>query len=366
MKASSPLPSGRPSSASATAARFFFRQLFTRRPLAVFLFLAPLTLLLLGVNPGAFLASVFSLGNFPVLGVTLLPPHLPVSRRKLLLWSSLPPVTVLLLGLGASLASSPNGPVPALIGGFPPPPFIVSAAEAPGRAPAVELAGDLWRLGEPDPQGVLLPDGTRVQPERRSLGGLVVAHNPFTVPPDASLDQAAIQMHRAIEACCDLRLSVAQVRAHLADGSPGSIGSLGVAAAQRRHDGYASLSFFYIALVLATLAWARVVLSFQPSAAGAARSRGVRGSLGKWLAAGLPIAFGLGIASAVVLASVNPSPFFAPRFFLALLLRAWGSQPVIGVALGGLIAFLLGRSLLGRYERLELPLPRAALSGHCS
>jgi hypothetical protein len=321
-------------------------------------------MLLLGINPGAFLTCVFSLGSLPVLGAALMPPHLPVSRRKLQLWTSLPAAAVFLVCFGASLASGPSGPASTLLGGLSPPPFFVSVTDVRGRVPAVALADDLWRLGEPDPEGVLLPDGTRIEPERRSLAGLVVAHNPFTVPPDASLDQAAIQVHRAIEACCDLRLSVAQVRAHLADGNPGSVESLGVAAAQRRRASYAGVSFSYLALVLATLGWARITLSFQPSAARSARRRAVRDSLWKWLVIGLAVAFSLGLVSAVVITSVNQTPFIAPRFFLALLFRACESQPAIGIAVGGFAAFLLGRSLLRRYERLELPLPAAGFPGH--
>ena len=364
MNASSQLPPGRRLSGSAVAARFFYRQLFIRRPLALGLLVVPLAMLLLGLRPGALLTCIFSLGSLPVLGVTLMPPHLPVSRRQLLTWSSLPAVAVIMIGFVASLASGPSGPVATLIGGVAPAPFVVSAADAAQRAPAGEFADDLWRLGEPDPEGVVLPDGTRVAPERRSLGGLIVAHNPFTVPADASLDQAAIQVHRAIEACCDLRLSVAQVRAHLADGGPGSAGSLAVAAAQRRHVSAAGLSFSYLLLALLTLCWARIVLSFQSSAARAARRGSVRGSLQKWLGAGLAVAFALGVISAVVVTLANQNPFFGPRFLAALLLRAWESHPVLGALLGAAAAFLLGRSLLRRYERLELPLPSTAWPGH--
>lgn len=326
--------------------------------------MAPLALLLLGVEPSAFLSAVFCLGSFPALGITLMPPHLPVSRRKLLLWSSLPAAVVLLImvGLGASMTRGVNAPSALLVGIAPP--FFVSAADAPERAPTVELAADLWRLGEPGPEGIQLPDGTRVQPERRALGGLVIAHNPFTVPPDASLDQAAIQVHRAIEACCELRLSMAQVRAHLADGNAGSVGSLAAAAAQRRHPSAAGVSFFYLALVLLTLAWARVVLGLQPSAARAARSGTLRGALTKWLGVGLAAAFAAGIA--VTLGTpATQSAFFAPRFFLALSIRGWESHPALGIALGAVVASLLVRSLLRRYERLEMPSPRAAFSGDC-
>src|SRR5690606_1808403 len=86
VNASSQLPPGRRSSGSAVAARFFYRQLFIRRPLALGLVVVPLAMLLLGLRPGAVLACIFSLGSLPALGATLMPPHLPVSRRQLLTW----------------------------------------------------------------------------------------------------------------------------------------------------------------------------------------------------------------------------------------------------------------------------------------
>ena len=74
MNASSQLPPGRRLSGSAVAARFFYRQLFIRRPLALGLLVVPLAMLLLGLRPGALLTCIFSLGSLPVLGVTLMPP----------------------------------------------------------------------------------------------------------------------------------------------------------------------------------------------------------------------------------------------------------------------------------------------------
>lgn len=337
-------------------ARYLYRQTFVRRPLNLLLLVGGFALSLF--NPLALFGAAVMLGNLPVLAVSYVPPNLPVSRSSVLAWSWLPPAVVLLLSLWASLVMGGQGILPAGVG-IGPQPFRAASAEA-GRPPRVHVGGSLWQLGGSAPRFVELPGGVRVEAERRRILGLpLYAHNPYTVPVGASSHVAALQLHRALMACCDLKLTLRQVEAHIAHPGPDSTQSLEFAAAQQLRSDRASVFLRQLILALTMLAWTRVILLAQPTASGA-----LHRIVPPWLkvtGAGILLVGGFVLVGVVMgMAAVfSLDALFPIQLTIGVLTRSWERFPWLGAALALALLLWVGRSLARRFERLELPLRQA-------
>lgn len=342
------------SNGARATARFYFEQLLFRHPR----WLLGHGLVLLHFFLNYQLGLLFSwwlLALLTLSSVNVVPVHLPVPRRRLFSLSLLPALFVGVVGAVVTISQTQSRGIGSAsdFDMRSSPVKFVTETDGAGQECRLSVPAHLWRLawGAPPPSPV--PTG-ELQPESFQVLGPIRAYNPYSAKWSDGPELAGYQFSRALEACCDLRLSPEQAAAHIRLEDNGGLITL-YEAARRTQTTPLSL----VALEFWVSAAALFMTLRGLMAAGGARSPW---KLGMRLGAiailtTLYASFVAGSTHSSLVSSDVWLPLLTVRAALAQAATVGAAIPWLAGAVALAVLVLLYSRASTGYERLELPRP---------
>lgn len=346
--------SDRQAQGARATARFYFEQVLLRHP--KWLMAHALVLLHFFMNYQlGLLFSWWLLAMLTLSSANVVPVHLPIPRRRLFNLSLVPALIVGLIGAVVTVNQTQSRGIGTGsefdVRGTPV--KFVRQHDGASQDAQLSVPAHLWRLTWGEPPASQLPFG-EVHPESFQVLGPIRAYNPYTARTSDGPEVAGYQFSRALEACCDLRLSPEQAAVHILHESNGGLDTVYEAA--RR---------------IQTTPISLIVLEFWVSAA--ALFLTLRGLMvadsSRWrsfarvgvvlLITLLYAGFVAGSTHSSLLSSDVWLPLLTVRAALAQAATAGAALPWICLVFG--VAALVGLYLRAsaQYERLELPRSQA-------
>lgn len=341
--------------ASATM-RFYFKQLVLRHPRWLLAHALVLLHFFLNYQLGL-LFSWWLLAMLTLSSVNVVPVHLPVPRRRLFNLSLLPALCVGLVGAVLTLSQTQSrgiGTGSELDLRSSPVKF-VSQSDGAGQGRRLSVPAHLWRLTWGTPPASQLPFG-ELEPESFRVLGPIQAYNPYTASWSDGPEVAGYQFSRALEACCDLRLSPEQAAAHIRLEQNGGLDTLYEAARRIQTTPLSLVALEFWVSAAALFLTLRALM-----AADNARSRlklGTRVAAVLMLTA-LYAGFVAGSTHTSLVSTDVWLPLLTVRAALAQAATMGAAAPWICAVVGVAVLVLLYLRASARYERLELPRPPA-------
>lgn len=337
-------------------ARFFFEQVLLRHPRWLVAHALVLAHFFLNYQLGL-LFSWWLLAMLTMSSVNIVPVHLPVPRRRLFTMSLMPALFVGLVGAIVTLSQTQsrgigsgsewdmrNTPV-----------AFVSQSDGAGQERRLRVPAHLWRLTWGTPPMSPLPAGEQ-EPESFAVLGPVRAYNPFTARWSDGPEVAGYQLSRALDACCNLRVSPEQAAAHIRFEQNGGLDTLYEAARRIQTTPLAlvALEFWVsVAALFLTLGGLMATDKAKP------RLKVVLRIAAVLILTALYGGFVAGSTHSSVLGSDVWLPLLTVRAGLAQAASIGAAVPWICATLGIGVLVILYLRASSRYERLELPRAQA-------
>lgn len=335
------------------SARFYYHQLLLRHPGWLIGHAVVLFHFLLNYQLGLLFAWLL-LSTLPNVSANLLPPHLPISRRRVFGFTIFPAVVVLIACVGVSLHQTQerdigNGNEFELRES----PISFEPRKAPLTERQLSVPAHLWRLSWGSPEPILLPDGQSRVPETLHLVGSLHAYNPYSAKMSDDLSVSGHQLARAMDACCNIRLTPAQAAMHIQQAKEGGLDTLFEAArrVQSLPGSILALEFW------ATLVVWMLMLSatFAPTRSDAKWRRVVLSGIAIALFGALYFGFVAGRSLGGAASNGVWTPLLVLNASLAQAAQSGSSMPWLCAIVGFATLYWLYRWVELRFTQLELP-----------
>lgn len=339
-------------SVGAATARFYFGQISRRHPQWLLAHAIVLLHFFLNYQLGLLFAW-WLLAMLTLSSVNIVPVHLPVPRRRLFNLSLLPALVVGLVCLVVAVSQTQSRGIGTgtELNWRSSPVTFVSQSDGAGQERRLSVPAHLWRLSWGTPPASPLPSG-EIQPESFQVLGPIHAYNPYTASMSDGPDVAGYQFSRALEACCDLRLSPEQAAAHIRYEGNGGLDTVYESARRIQTTPVAlvALEFWVTAAVLFL-----TLRALMAADNGRSRLKAVLRVGAVLLITAMYMAVVAGSTHSTLVSSDVWWPLLTLRAALAQAASIGAAVPWIGAALGLAVLVMLYHRASAQYERLELP-----------